>query len=450
MTGVYYIAHGFINNPPKYSPMPPSLQSSPRPFRFVHTADLHLGSRIMSLPGMDQRHFADLAGATYGAWREIIDLCIREAVDFLLVAGDVYDSADQNIRAQLQFKEGLKRLGESGIAAYIVRGNHDPDDAWSRSITMPENAFIFSSQEPETTIHCDQEGRPLAAIVGMSFATGHIRDNLAERFPQREKEWPYTIGLLHCSVGGARGHEPYAPCSIQDLRRCSYDYWALGHIHQPTVLDSGDSQIVYAGNPQGRDMGETGERGCRLVTVGTDGAATVEVIRTSRHLWKEIAIDVSGSEDLGILEEGIRKKLDMISREERASIVGRIILTGVTTLHRELVAMGGTAALAERLVEDPPAGRYPFYLERISCRTAPVIDRDLVLARDDILGEICRQSDLVRSSEDGRSRLRIEISSLYQSYAQAYTSEPDDEEFDAITREAEALLLSQLSEGGGE
>ena len=107
----------------------------------------------------------------------------------------------------------------------------------------------------------------------MSFATAHIRDNLAEQFPQREKEWPYTIGLLHCSVGGARGHEPYAPCSLQDLRRCCYDYWALGHIHQPTVLDS---HIIYAGNPQGRDMGETGERGCRLVTVGADGPSRLK------------------------------------------------------------------------------------------------------------------------------------------------------------------------------
>jgi exonuclease SbcD len=430
--------------------MPPPSQIAFRPFRFVHTADLHLGSRVMSLPRADQKISADLADATYGAWREIIDLCIREAVDFLLVAGDVYDSADQNIRAQLQFKEGLKRLGENGIAAYIVRGNHDPDDAWSRSIAMPENAFVFSSKEPEVTIHHDQEGRPLAAIAGMSFATAHIRDNLAEQFPQRKKEWPYTIGLLHCSVGGARGHEPYAPCSIQDLRQCGYDYWALGHIHQPTVLGSGDPHIVYAGNPQGRDMGETGERGCRLVTVGADGAVEVEDIRTCGHLWKEIEIDVSGSEDLGILEEEIRRNLAMVSEEEGVSVVGRLILAGATTLHRELVAKGGIAALEDRFIEDPPAGRYPFYPERIVCRTVPVIDRDAALARDDILGEICRQSDLAISSEDGRSRLREEISSLYQSYAQVYTSGLDDEEFDAIIREAEGLLLSQLSEGGEE
>ncbi|HPZ14419.1 MAG TPA: DNA repair exonuclease [Bacillota bacterium] len=429
--------------------MPPPPQRPSRSLRFVHTADLHLGSRVRTPPGMDRETAADLAGATYSAWREIIDLCIRESVDFLLVAGDVYDSADQNIRAQLQFKEGLKRLGENGIAAYIVRGNHDPDDAWSRSIAMPENAFIFSSQEPEVIIHRDQEDRPLAAIVGMSFATAHIHDNLAEQFPLREKDWPYTIGLLHCSVGRAPGHEPYAPCSIQDLRRCGYDYWALGHIHQPTVIDDQDSRIVYAGNPQGRDMGESGERGCQLVTVGADGAVEVETVRTSRYLWKEIEIDVSGSVDLGALEEEIRKELAIISEEEEVPVVGRIILTGATRLHRELVAAGGLVALEERLIEDPPASQYPIYPEQIICQTVPVIDRDAILCRDDILGEICRQSDLAISNESGRNRLREETSSLYQ-YARAYTSKPDDEEFDAIIREAEALLLSQLSEGGGE
>jgi len=110
----------------------------------------------MSLFGTTQDISADLANATYEAWRGIIDLCIQESVDFLLVAGDVYDSADRNIRAQLQFKEGLKRLDENDIAAYIVRGNHDPDDAWSRSIAMPDNTFIFSSKEPEVAIHYDK------------------------------------------------------------------------------------------------------------------------------------------------------------------------------------------------------------------------------------------------------------------------------------------------------
>lgn len=425
-------------------PSPPG--NSPHTLRFVHTADLHLGSRVMSLPGMDEEDTTALANATYGAWRNIVDLCIGEEVDFLLVAGDTYDSADRNIRAQLQFIEGLRRLDENSIAAYVVRGNHDPDDAWSESIAMPENTTIFSSSEPEVVIHRDPDGRPLAAIVGMSFATVHIYDNLAEQFPGQEDEWPFTIGLLHCSVGGTVGHEPYAPCSIQDLRRCGYDYWALGHIHRPTILSAGNPQIIYAGNPQGRDMGETGERGCRLVTVDADGTVEVEAVRTCRHLWTEIEIDLSGSVDPAALEEKIRRRLAHISREEGVPVAGRILLTGATALHRELTVKGGIAALEERFIEDPPGDQYPFSIERVICRTVPVIDRDAVLARDDILGEICRQTDLAVSSD--KSRLREEILSLYQSsVARAYTSEPDDEEFCEIIREAESLLLSHLSGG---
>ena len=321
-------------------PSPPG--NSPHTLRFVHTADLHLGSRVMSLPGMDEEDTTALANATYGAWRNIVDLCIGEEVDFLLVAGDTYDGADRNIRAQLQFIEGLRRLDENSIAAYVVRGNHDPDDAWSESIAMPENTTIFSSSEPEVVIHRDPDGRPLAAIVGMSFATVHIYDNLAEQFPGQEDEWPFTIGLLHCSVGGTVGHEPYAPCSIQDLRRCGYDYWALGHIHRPTILSAGNPQIIYAGTAGAR-YGETGERGCRLVTVDADGTVEVEAVRTCRHLWTEIEIDLSGSVDPAALEEDPEETRSYI--REEVPVAGRILLTGATALHRELTVKGGIAAL---------------------------------------------------------------------------------------------------------
>lgn len=430
------------------------MRSSPpgtsRPLRFVHTADLHLGSRVTNLSGLDQSASMDLLNSTYRAWKEIIDLCIRESVDFLLVAGDVHDSADQNIRAQLQFVEGLKRLGEKGIAVYIVRGNHDPDNAWSNSITMPDNAHIFSSKGPELIIHRDREGRPLAAIVGMSFATAHVRDNLAERFPDRDNEWPYTIGLLHCNVGGAQGHEPYAPCSIEDLRRCGYDYWALGHIHQPTVLEVGPPYIAYSGNPQGRDMGETGERGCLLVTVDSD-SAEVQSIGTAQHRWEEIELDVSGSEDWGDLEEYVRAELSAITEAAGTPIIGRLVLTGSTMLHRELTFKDRAATIQERLLEDPLDGRYLFYPERIACRTMPVIDRDAVLARDDILGEVCRQSDRALSGESVRDRLAEGMNDLFvRSTARSYLDEPDDDEIDAIIREAEALLLSHLSKEGAD
>ncbi len=429
--------------------MPSSSKESPRPLRFIHTADLHLGSRVMGVTGMNDDTRRDLALATYQSWKRIVDLCIQEKVDFLLVAGDTYDSTDNNIRAQLQFREGLARLGHNGIPAYIVHGNHDPYNSWSRSIALPENAVVFSPTEPEIVIHRDRSGVPLAAIVGMSFPTAHVKENLARQFPAREAEWPYTIGLLHCSVGSSMGHEPYAPCTAEDLINCGYNYWALGHIHKPTEISTPDCPIIYPGNPQGRDIGETGERVCLLVTVAADGETAIQFLPTGQFHWREMTVDISGTPDLGMLEEQIRGELLSAAGETGTPVICRIVLTGATPLHSDLVTGDGIAAIMEQLNYDPPSGRHPAFAERIICQTLPRIDREEIQSREDILGEICRISDRARTEGQMREVLNDIISPLYaRSEAKSHLNLPDEDGIEAIISEAESLLLSTLMEGG--
>ena len=79
-----------------------------------------------------------------------------------------------------------------------------------------------------------------------------------------------NIGLMHTSLGGAPGHDPYAPVTPADLGRSGFDYWALGHIHKPSRQVVGRTQVVMPGIPQGRDIGEAGPRGVVLVTVAPD------------------------------------------------------------------------------------------------------------------------------------------------------------------------------------
>ena len=68
--------------------------------RFVHAADLHLDSPFLGLAGSAPESVArTLRDATFAAYDAIIDLCIRERVDALLVAGDIYDGADRSLRA---------------------------------------------------------------------------------------------------------------------------------------------------------------------------------------------------------------------------------------------------------------------------------------------------------------------------------------------------------------
>ena len=83
--------------------------------RFVHAADLHLDSPFTGIRSEAPEHVAGaLYKATFDAYEKIIDLCISERVDALLVAGDVYDGADRSLRAQQAFIRGLRRLDEAG------------------------------------------------------------------------------------------------------------------------------------------------------------------------------------------------------------------------------------------------------------------------------------------------------------------------------------------------
>ena len=109
-------------------------------FRFVHAADLHLDSPFRGIHNEAPAHVAQtLSNATFDAYRNIIDLCLQEEVDALLVAGDIYDGADRSLRAQLRFVDGLKQLDRAGTRSFICHGNHDPLDGWEARLDLPES-----------------------------------------------------------------------------------------------------------------------------------------------------------------------------------------------------------------------------------------------------------------------------------------------------------------------
>ena len=91
-------------------------------YRFVHAADLHLDSPFKGLKRVSPGIAEVLRKSTFDAFDAVIKLCIDEQVDALLVAGDVFDSADRSLGAQLRFVDGLKRL-EIRVPGTSVEGN---------------------------------------------------------------------------------------------------------------------------------------------------------------------------------------------------------------------------------------------------------------------------------------------------------------------------------------
>ena len=82
---------------------------------------------------------------------------------FLVVAGDIYDSSDRSLRAQLRFRDGLEKLGRHGVQCFVAHGNHDALDSRSPAVTPPPNTHVFVGDEVET-FPVEQDGQVLAEV----------------------------------------------------------------------------------------------------------------------------------------------------------------------------------------------------------------------------------------------------------------------------------------------
>jgi DNA repair exonuclease SbcCD nuclease subunit len=223
---------------------------------FVHASDLHLDAPLKNLGQLDNETVDFLRKQARSAWSNLIDLTVDRAASFLVLAGDLFDSAVAGHVARREFTDGLKRLGEEGIDVFIVHGNHDPltDDLRRRIGRLPDRTHVFDPGDPQTHEVGLRSGG-VAYVSGVSFSTRHEPENLAVRFQSLDRPTggPH-VAVLHANLGGDEDHDNYAPCSESDLAAAPVDYWALGHIHlrsEPRRL-AGGGWVAYSGNPQGR------------------------------------------------------------------------------------------------------------------------------------------------------------------------------------------------------
>ncbi len=412
---------------------------------FVHAADLHLDSPFTGISGIDPELGERLAKATFQAYEAIIELCMDEEVDFLLIAGDVYDSTDKSLYAQVRFIEGLRKLETAGVQVFICHGNHDPLDGWSASLKWPGNVHIMRGEGAEI-VELEKEGVIAALVVGMSYPTRHIMKNLVRNFPNKGDNWPFTIGLLHCSVGSNPEHDPYAPCTLQDLRELNYDYWALGHIHTPSIVCKEAPVVIYSGNPQGRNPGEIGARGCFIVDVSFGGAISTRFIETDSVRWHTREISIQGLEKEGELIESLQSQLDDIRENSGGrSVICRFVLNGRGSLHRTLREKGFLEDLLHLLREDEIRGRQFVWVERIEDETLFPVERELLLKREDFVGDLVKIVEGLKTDEKALDEFREAFSPLFKyGKGRKHVRKIDDEEMKFLLQRAENILLDAL------
>ncbi|EAF5858974.1 exonuclease SbcCD subunit D [Listeria monocytogenes] len=274
--------------------------------QFLHMADLHLDSPFIGLSTLPQPLFSAIQESTFQSLERITTVAIKEAVDFVLIAGDIYDSEDQSVRAQARFAKEMKRLEAANIPVFMIHGNHDFIEKHKEKLALPSNVHVFSEQV-EVMSYKTVTGVSVN-IYGFSYNERHIRSSRVDEY-KIQGDADFHIALLHGSeVSSSEEHDVYAPFRVQEISRKGFDYWALGHIHKRQLLAESPS-IYYPGNIQGRNRKESGEKGASIITL-SEASTTIDFIGTSPIIWEEAVITLPENSEINAFYRETTKLLE--------------------------------------------------------------------------------------------------------------------------------------------
>ncbi|MGA7145975.1 MAG: DNA repair exonuclease [Desulfobacterales bacterium] len=409
---------------------------------FLHAADIHLDSPLRGLSHYDGAPpIEEIRGATRQALDNLVNFALGEKVDFVLIAGDLYDGDWQDFKTGLYFANQMRNLGEAGIRVAVIRGNHDAANTMTKTLVMPENVKIFSARKPETWLLKDFG----VAIHGQSYANRDVYENLAVTYPDPVPGM-FNIGILHCLISGADGHLPYAPCTLDELAAKGYDYWALGHVHNYSVLRE-QPHIVYSGCTQGRHIREPGEKGCVLVEVEDDKIRT-EFVPLNVLRWAEIKADVGNTQNI---EQAAIAFGEALSREMsdlngmnacvRAVLTGRCPAHGRLSLDPEAV-VANIRAIASEVSEGK------VWIEKVQVQTRPAIDFDSIAQSDTPQGELMRYLKELIGNPKAIEELGLDLTALKSKLAGSGVKVNEDE-INELLSDAGDILLTMLEDEEG-
>ncbi|MGI8557759.1 MAG: metallophosphoesterase family protein [Solirubrobacteraceae bacterium] len=400
--------------------------------KLLHAADLHLDSPMRGLVAYEEAPVDDLRLATRVALGNLVDAAVDEAVDAVLLAGDIFDGDWPHYGTGVHFVAEMGRLREAGIPVVLVTGNHDAESKLTKSLRLPDNVRVLDTRRPET-VTFEELG---LAVHGQGYATPAVLEDLSARYPPPIPDL-INVGLLHTSADGRPGHERYAPCSVGALAARGYSYWALGHVHQREVLHA-DPAIVFPGNLQGRGLRETGAKGATLIELGHDGTIRFEHRVLDCVRWELISIDAGGCAARDDVCERVATAVRKSSHDAGDRLLAaRVVIAGVTDAHSALVADD------ERLLYDVVAAAADVAGERAwieGVKVQTTASRELAHGGDDAVGELIQELEELAGSEGSMTELVDALAPLAKVLPAAVLAE-----FDPTDPETVRALMADVS-----
>ena len=367
-----------------------------RSVRFIHTADVHLDTSF-SGSGFPSRLGNRKREAIRGTFRRIVEDARLRQVDFVLIAGDLFE-LERVTPDTLEFiRQQLAAL--DAIKVFISPGNHDPCLQGSpyREETWPGNVHIFAEEEFQS-VELTELG---VRITGFGYTHPYLERRYFRSLPPLPKDL-INIVLSH---GSDLGHVPigksrHGPFDIEEIASKNIHYCALGHYHQqhriPNHLDQ--TQAWYCGIPEGRGWDEEGACGYLAGEI-TDGTIKIESEFCNQYSLNTLKIDC----DTFSTREQV---LDAIL-QQRGTVFGprtilRVQLSGALDPKLDL----SLAELEERLAEEVLHVQW-------DDRTHPAMDFDSIAQERTIRGRFVRTLNEQITAAPQADRVILERARLY-------------------------------------
>ncbi len=295
--------------------------------RILHTSDLHVGKRLMGRDRLvEQASVLD----------EIVEICEREQIELVLVAGDVFDTYTPSSEAEELFYSKIKSFAGKDRAVLLISGNHDDGTRLSAVSPFSQEQGVYivgNARTPIPTEPVHRKTRPVQSDKGYvifenergekAFVATLPYPNEA-RFKEEKSDLPYvarmqgwinegisantqgypSVLLAHVFVAGGKVSESEREIDLGGARALpiealpQVDYIALGHLHKKQKMGKGN--CYYSGSPLQYSFDEVADKTVKVFDLTPKGVENLKDVplQSGKKLIRLEAESVQSAEAL--------------------------------------------------------------------------------------------------------------------------------------------------------